>query len=235
MVGCIPSSRWPAPKDSTSLEVFVLKYHVRTLSLLSPPFLFLIFYLIVLFILLNFLCIYIMLPIQCCYGIPQCGNKCISVSCVCPWPPFLLVACFVQFQCASFLSYYILSHIIFMILFSLRNLFVFQRQKWVDLQGRGGSEELGVEGGETAIRIYHGRKKESVFNKRKEINSPQKCNCRQMWQQFSVCFNWVYIHSSLLIPVNYHDTVREKLIDLYLIVFFILPSNLYIFILKYIF
>lgn len=40
----------------------------------------------------------------------------------------------------------------------------------MDLDGRGGGEELGeVEGGEATIRTYYLRKKKSIFNKR-EIN-----------------------------------------------------------------
>jgi hypothetical protein len=41
-----------------------------------------------------------------------------------------------------------------------------ERQKGVDLDGRGGVEELGVQKGETLTRIYYVRKI-TVFNKRK--------------------------------------------------------------------
>lgn len=195
MVGCIPSNRQPAEKDSkASLEIPVLKYHVRILSLLLSP------------------------PLS-------------ALGLLSFW---LLV----WFNSNVLAFYHIVSYLLLYLLYyspSETQLFSTERQKWVDLQGRGGSEELGVEAGETLIRIYHGRKKEYVFNKRKKINSSQKCNCRQIWQQFSVYFNWVYIHCSFPIPANYHYNIRGKLIDLYLIVFFILPGNLYVVILECVF
>lgn len=44
-------------------------------------------------------------------------------------------------------------------------------RKGVDLDGRGGGEELGEEGRETIVRIYYMREK-SIFNKRaKKKNS----------------------------------------------------------------
>jgi hypothetical protein len=49
-------------------------------------------------------------------------------------------------------------------------LFSTERQKWLDLDGQRGGEELtGVEGGETVIRIHYVRKK-CIFNNNNSNN-----------------------------------------------------------------
>lgn len=82
----------------------------------------------------------------------KCVRLCIYISCAFSWIIFLLFACFVLFQCVSFvLSYYILFYYTSL---EVGLSFLMRNRKGMDIDRRGSGKELGeAEGGERVIGI----------------------------------------------------------------------------------
>ena len=114
------------------------------------------------------LCIYFMISNVVLLWDSRVCNKWVSASCVFSRALsflFFFLGGGIQFQCI----YFFISHIIsYIILYHYPlEASLFSNEKEVGLDGRGGGERLGEEGGKIVIRIYYVRRK-STFNKKKK-------------------------------------------------------------------
>lgn len=97
--------------------------------------------------------------VSCFYGTPECENGQLSDSCVFSWALFFLLLCLVQLFPFYLTVFYF---VMFCCCLLEAHSFLMRDRKGVDLDGRGGGEELGGRREETPVRIYHVREK-SLF------------------------------------------------------------------------